>query len=513
MSDDFEPFEPVEQPTPEPTPEPQPITRPVRKRPAPPAAPTLPTAYLLGCCLIDEGHTLDKAIAAGLTSTDFTDPGEATIFSTLRRMRHAGTPIATDTLVEALGAQFAGIGLPTIMALDQVGTTARAGWAIEQIADASERRRVHAVAAQITELTDLTLLPDLLARLKPRSRGTPLALRRVRAATPPPEPKTRLFLAGKPICTPGNITTLISRAKTGKTATLGAATAAVITAAAGTGALKPDNLGFTASNPAGHAVIVIDTEQSPFDAYTCYKRSLDRASTTDDPKWLYHYSLVGMSPEALRQALDEAIAVAQKECGSVFCLILDGVADFTNSVNDEAECNGFVNWLRERTVTHDCPAICVIHSNEGVKTGDDGRGHLGKQLTRKAESNLLLRKTDEITTITSEKQRKAPITEADGIAFRWSEADQRHISCAADDNPKKSGGRKRLHTIHEFWDCLPKPGQPPMTGTALHRFALQIADIKPNTFKDLLADAAKDGLLTRSYDAKTGYAYAQSARP
>ena len=340
-----------------------------------------------------------------------------------------------------------------------------------------------------------------------------LSERRVRASAPPPEPQTRLLLAGKPICTPGNITTLISRAKTGKTATLGAATAAVITAAAGTGALKPDNLGFTATNPEGHAVIVIDTEQSPYDAYTCYKRSLDRAGAADDPKWLYHYSLVGLSPTLLKTALDEAITVAKKECGAVFILILDGVADFVESVNDEAECNGFVNWLRERTVNHDCPAICVIHSNEGVKTGDDGRGHLGKQLTRKAESNLLLRKTDEITTITSEKQRKAPITEADGIAFRWSEADQRHISCAAADNPKKSGGRKRLHTIHEFWDCLPKAGQPPMTGTALHRFALQIADIKPNTFKDLLADAAKDGLLVRSYDPKTGYAYAQAARP
>ncbi len=46
-----------------------------------------------------------------------------------------------------------------------------------------------------------------------------------------------------------------------------------------------------------------------------------------------------------------------------------------------------------------------------------------------------------------------------------------------------------------------------MTGTALHRFALQIADIKPNTFKDLLADAAKEGLLTRNYDQKAGYTY------
>jgi hypothetical protein len=71
----------------------------------------------------------------------------------------------------------------------------------------------------------------------------------------------------------------------------------------------------------------------------------------------------------------------------------------------------------------------VIHSNEGLKSGDDGRGHLGKQLTRKAESNLLLKKEGETTAITSEKQRKAPITAADGVAFKWSDEEGRHISC------------------------------------------------------------------------------------
>lgn len=63
--------------------------------------------------------------------------------------------------------------------------------------------------------------------------------------------------------------------------------------------------------------------------------------------------------------------------------------------------------------------------------GDDGRGHLGKQLTRKAESNLLLKKEEDVTVITSEKQRKAPITAADGVAFKWSNGKGMHVSCAS----------------------------------------------------------------------------------
>lgn len=332
--------------------------------------------------------------------------------------------------------------------------------------------------------------------------------RRVSAKTPPQEPVTRLFLVGKPICTPGNITTLISRAKTGKTATLGAATAAIITAATKTTALKPDNLGFTAANPEGHAVIVIDTEQSPFDAYTCYKRSLDRAGEQDDPKWLYHYTLVGMGPDDLHKALDEAIELAKKECDQVFTIILDGVADFVNSVNDEAECNGFVNWLRERTVTHNCPAICVIHSNEGVKTGDDGRGHLGKQLTRKAESNLLLKKTEDITTITSEKQRKAPITEADGVAFQWSDEAQRHVSCESGERKPTKMGRPPKWDYALMLTCVPGPDEKPKSPNAIFSKVTNIpCSIPSRSFKDVIAKWHEAGEVVRTGNASIGFEY------
>ncbi len=487
---------------------------PVRREPVPPSPRDVQTheQYLLGCFLIDEGQTLDKAIAAGLASTDFTTPQAAATYAALRAMRAGNTPIALDTLVEFLGSRLSDAGgIQTLMALDQSATTARADFALREVMDASERRRLERLGLQIQEAAKKREpVADIMALMQGarlRQSGPALSSRRVHAAKPPPEPVTRLFLAGKPICTPGNITTLISRAKTGKTATLGAATAAIITAASGAVALKPDNLGFTAANPKGHAVIVIDTEQSPFDAYTCYKRSLDRAGQSADPKWLYHYCLVGIGPDGLKLSLDQAIALAEQECGKIFTLILDGCADFVNSVNDEAECNGFVNWLRERTVTHDCPAICVIHSNEGVKTGDDGRGHLGKQLTRKAESNLLLKKDGEITTITSEKQRKAPITEKDGIAFRWSDELQRHVSCESESKSEgKMGGRPAKYSFTQFTGIFPRGKAKAMTKQALLRFAHDIAPIKETAFRDILNEAVQSGDLDRVQMAH-GYGY------
>ncbi len=282
--------------------------------------------------------------------------------------------------------------------------------------------------------------------------------RRVTATNPPVEPITRLFLAGKPVATPGNIQTMTAKAKTGKTAATGATIAAVICASTGADVEDRDTFKFSASNPNGHAVIVIDTEQSPYDAWACYQRNLARAGTNQDPPWLLHFALVGYNVKSRKEALSLALDYAKTAFGGVFLVILDGVAHFVSSVNELEECNTLADWLRELSVTYDTAMLCIIHSNEGIKTGDDSRGHLGKQLMRDAESNLLLKKDGEITTITSERQRKAPITPEDGVAFKWSDAEQRHITCKSGANAKDEAKRERsLELAEAVFEHLGRP--------------------------------------------------------
>lgn len=333
-----------------------------------------------------------------------------------------------------------------------------------------------------------------------------LKSKRVRIASAPPEPVTRLFLAGKPIATPGNLVTLISRAKTGKTATIGAAVAAIV--AAHYDRPGVDTLGFTAPHT-NEAVVLIDTEQSPYDAFVCHQRALNRAAESEDPEWLHHYALVGESAEDLSKYLLIIIAIAKAAHGGIFTIILDGIADFVESVNDEAECNYFITWLRGIAVEFDCPIICVIHSNEAAKSGDDGRGHLGKQLTRKAESNLLLKKEGEITVITSEKQRKAPITESDGVAFKWSDAAGRHVSCGteASSSGKNKGGRKVLHPLSKFIEFFPGPNDKHVSLQVLWNKAQSIVTIPRNTFRDLCEREFTCGELDRVIDKNLGPCY------
>ncbi len=408
--------------------------------------------HVLSACLRDAGRTLERAVEAGLTPDAFFSPPNRLIFSLLLGEREAKRPIGYDGLllrIEETGQLEDAGGVANLMKLqDAAPTTAFARQMIDVVREKALRRQMIAEGSLLVEkcyngveIDDLAEAAEKLLRPVVARAGAPkkaellrkLDERRVSIAAPVPEPVTRLFLAGKPISTPGNITTLISRAKTGKTAAIGGAIAAIVAAASGPH--DYDTLKFTASNPEGKALILIDTEQSPFDANKCYERALKRVTRDDcsplDHPWVYPYALVGLGPKELQQSLELACEEAAKKHKGIFAILLDGVADFVASVNDEAESNGVVNWIRAISVKYDCPAICVIHSNEGVQSGDDGRGHIGKQLIRKAESNLLLKKTGDVTSITSDKQRKAPITVADGVAFKWSEQEQRHVSCGA----------------------------------------------------------------------------------
>lgn len=244
------------------------------------------------------------------------------------------------------------------------------------------------------------------------------------AATQPPKPSPRFFLNNTGICTTGNLTTIAAQAKAGKSALIGAAIAAAICAENQTQGC--DTLGLTATPPKGRRLLHFDTEQSPYDADRLVRRSLQRAGAQAGVAFLDSYRVAGLTPPNLRSALKMLMTELSSVHG-VFGVIIDGVADFVSDVNNAVECNAFIAELHQLAIDYDCPIICILHENP---TQDSGkmRGHLGSQLERKAESNLRLKRTEDVTTVFGEKMRGAPILEKDGPAFRWSVIVDMHMS-------------------------------------------------------------------------------------
>ena len=253
---------------------------------------------------------------------------------------------------------------------------------------------------------------------------------------PPERQKPRYSLQGKPICTAGNLTNIIAQAKAGKSAFIGAMIAARI--AALNSNEEADVFQLSADRDAHGYLVHIDTEQSHADHYDLVTRALKRAGADDTPEWLLSFPMAGKSAGELRELLkailySNALSLApgaDKAHFGLFAVLIDGAADLVEDVNDAKECNPFVAELHALAITYRCPIISVIHENPATAKNATGkmRGHLGSQLERKAESNLRIKKEDEISVIFSDRQRGAPILEKDGPRFAYSVEAGMHVS-------------------------------------------------------------------------------------
>lgn len=258
------------------------------------------------------------------------------------------------------------------------------------------------------------------------------------------EPLPRLFLADKPVATEDNLVAITAKAGSGKTAAIGAAWGSAVAASVGTDA---DCLGFTANNINKQAVVVIDTEQARYDAQLCIKRALSRADTDEAPAWLVTVSMVGKSRSWRRKAIRRVLEKASADHEGIFAVYLDGVADLVDNVNDIEECIEVVAELRQLSIEFHCPIVSVIHSNEGEMSSDKPRGHIGSELMREAQTVIMLKKEDDAIVVTTIKQRKAPVTKEDGVAFKWSETEKRMASCGSPAVAKKQAKAAALREL------------------------------------------------------------------
>jgi hypothetical protein len=281
---------------------------------------------------------------------------------------------------------------------------------------------------------------------------------RIHLAFPPPMPVAVFTLQNQPICTAGNLTVISAQAKGGKSAIVGAMVASVLVAPPpeeddGSSFYEEgcDLLGFTAAPHAGRAVVLFDTEQSPYDAWTLVHRATLRAHVDELPANFRGYTLADISTERRRAFLAAEMRRAQHECGGIHSVFIDGVADLCKSPNDDVEAFALVAHLAQLAITYACPIILVLHENpSGLETGKT-RGHLGSQLERKAESNLRIIKDGKGGTslIFSERCRHACIAKDEGPRFAWSTPAGMHITV----EPETKESRAETARQEEHPEC------------------------------------------------------------
>lgn len=275
---------------------------------------------------------------------------------------------------------------------------------------------------------------------------TELDAHRINLADPPQRPDPVFKLQSQQICTAGNLTVISAQAKGGKSAIVGAMIASIMTKAPPNDDDIPDwrpeqdLLGFSASAHKGRAVVLFDTEQSPYDAWSLVNRSALRAGVSSLPCNFRGYTLADVSTDKRRAYLAAEMQRAHTECGGIHSVFIDGVADLCKSPNDDIEAFALVEHLAQLAITYACPIILVLHENpSGAETGKT-RGHLGSQLERKAESNLRIAKDGKTSAavIFSERCRHACISRENGLRFAWSTPADMHITVEPETRESKA---------------------------------------------------------------------------
>lgn len=491
-----------------------------RRWPVQPVGRTLPHSieaeeYLLSCCLLDGSDVVSRCIDAKIRPESFYDPKHGVIFECVLGLFDRKEPIEVSVVAEELkkSRQLDQVGGYAFLAQvsSRVPTTAQAGYFIDRVRQMAQLRSIITSATRAVENCysfgggDIAEIAQPLLNsihettaLSPKAEREKAIIAEIKArrfdpASLVPKPEPIYCLAGTPICTPGNLTTIYSHPKVGKSAFIGAMLGAAMT----TPDAGHDTLSVTGPNYANRAVLHFDTEQSPYHWQQLVLTALRRVKAATPPVWLQSYTLTGLPANECRALVAKAMHDAHVQFGGIHSVILDGVGDLVVDPNDSEECFPLITDLHGQAIRYNTAIISILHLNPGPES--KGRGHLGSQLERKSESNLMLEKVDETTIVYSTKQRGKSITKDNAVAFEWSDEHQMHVSVeaprSAEKQSSRSSGRTEVYPYSVYANLMPPQNSP---GLPLSQLARTLSANKPITAKQLfnvLERWADDGMI------------------
>jgi len=193
-------------------------------------------------------------------------------------------------------------------------------------------------------------------------------------SNPPSVLELRLGLETYTLGTAGNISLIQGKAKSRKSYFVSALAAAAIRQGFNENILKAGII--------KGKVIFFDTEQGDFHAQRVNQRTLHLAGipVEQGQEYLKYFALRRADTNADRLAIIEYVL---KRIEGVSLVIIDGIVDVANGVNEEAESIALVSRLMKISADLNLHLITVLHEN---KNDRGAKGHLGSYLTQKSET-------------------------------------------------------------------------------------------------------------------------------
>lgn len=212
-----------------------------------------------------------------------------------------------------------------------------------------------------------------------------------------------------PIVTYGNFMCLVGASKSMKTFLKTALTASYV----GGEASKYFSETYGHEN-SGKYVLDFDTEQSEYHVQLAARRVVKMVGKQNP-----FYKPFALRPFTVKERVDfiEHLIMESDFKNKVGLVLIDGIADLVDNVNDLDKSNAIVQKMMTITEQSKCAMITVLHRNFD---SDKPTGHLGSAVLKKSETVLFVNKQGDIVDVKSQYSRNIPIddfsfTVVDGI--------------------------------------------------------------------------------------------------
>lgn len=278
------------------------------------------------------------------------------------------------------------------------------------------------------------------------------------------EPPTVISIGGIPVCTLGNFTIIKGKKKCTKTFYTGAEAAAAISGKCNIEVIE-------GSMPPNSTVHIFDNEQSQYHATRSIKRIIRQANSKN-------FTAYGLRPFKAAKRVEIINRVISKLTTPAF-IIIDGLRDLmTKGINDEAEATEVTELLLAWTANKNCHIVLVLHEN---KNDTNARGHIGTEVTNKAESIIRIEKKGNLIEVTGECR------DIDFEPFQY------QINNEGLPEMVFRGDVKGRNKHQAYYDCFIAiiPGMVSMRYTELVAEYLERAGVKEATAKRHIAEALK----------------------
>lgn len=255
---------------------------------------------------------------------------------------------------------------------------------------------------------------------------------RIKSDTEVPDEQYVFYVGGVGCMPLGDLSAVKAEPKKGKTTALKKVIGA---------ALKGES-GQLSSKLKDPMIMWVDTEQKIADA----KRVIQDVKKMTGLSYNYldkHLMLFSLRKTECKMMLDELLVGIKTYRPDV--VILDGIAEFVDSVNDEGEAKKLIHRLMVCAEEYFCSIVCVLHENKGGSR--DMKGHLGSQLTQKVAVVIECLKNSNVITVRCTDFRHQSTPE---WSIRFDEngnivdADDYSSSLSKNARPSKKPNKKQL---------------------------------------------------------------------